>query len=107
MSSRLSIDKLGGRVKLSERGEKNDGLWSSTDLLEVGSDGLELSVDLGDPDDDEDKYAGYVHLELSAYHVENEQTKRAFHSHLWACLDRRQTQELHAYLGYLLQHEMK
>ena len=102
MGTRLEIDDVGGTVVLGERGEKNEEeYWSRTVLLDnISADEIDFRVDLGE--DDERCIIG-----LSAYHVENEETKRAFHLHLKAHLDHRQLQQLHGYLGYLLQYEIK
>ena len=99
MNTDLSF-RANGEIKVSERSEKEQdgGGWSSTDLLEVVTNNLELRIGLRDEDVEEEE----IFIELCEYHVENQETKRAFHTDLEAKLTLQDVKNLHAFLGYIL-----
>jgi hypothetical protein len=87
--------ELEGRFNVSERGkEKEPGTVECVKLVEKYIDDMNFSISFGEDDE-------YV-LSMAGYHVENDETKRAFHSHLKIILDRDQLGDLHAFLSFLL-----
>ncbi len=76
-----------------------DAGWSSTSLLDVAEEKVELRVGVGEAEDKED----HVSVGLYTWHVENPDTGRVFHTNLEILLNWEEVRQLHAYLGFLLQ----
>jgi hypothetical protein len=88
-----------GEIRVSERGKKNEnGLWDSIELVEVYVDeGQHVSISI----DCTDNVDG-ISIGLSAHHIENEESGRAFHPALDAHLDWTATRQLRDFLSLLL-----
>jgi len=70
-----------GKFSVSERGkEMSPGLYSSINLVEKDVEEINLDIDI--------KEEKLLTLSISDYHVENEDTKRCFHSNLECQLSR-------------------
>lgn len=71
-----------GKFSVSERGEKNEhGGYNSIELVNKNIEDISLDIDVNEE--------GLISLSISDYHIENEETKRWFHSNLECYLSRR------------------
>jgi hypothetical protein len=91
-----------GKASLSEYHRKTE---TGADLLEHSFDkGIELEVmfgwDQGGPEDE----SLFCAVQAGFFHLVNPETERQFCAHVTAHLDREQLSQLHAYIGFLLQH---
>lgn len=98
--SRMTFEGVKGNVAVGERGsQRKNGGWNRKNLVEVEYGDIYFEVDTTDED-------GLVTLALSAYHVENDENKKAYHCSLEIKLDRKQVQRLRGFLKYVLEHEL-
>lgn len=101
MGTSFDLDDLGGYASLDERGTQDEkGYWGKTELIDRDAD---VSLDVAVDSDDDGRWLA---LKLSTFHIENEETKRVFHFHLKAYLNRAQAERLIGYLEYVIKHEM-
>jgi hypothetical protein len=92
----FDLDNMSGRVELSER-DKYDGCgWTSTLLVSRLVNDGSLSVIFRD-----EGVRFYTHT----HHIENEETRRAFHVVLDWNLSWQEVAHLHDFLGMLLKWE--
>ena len=90
---------VSGVVSLSERGGLDEkDYYERLELVKKDHDDVHFRVSVGSGDD-------LLEVQISCYHVESEETGRAFHCSIEARLDRKQLAKLHGYIGYLLEHE--
>ena len=90
----IDFDDLPGVVEVSERDAQDEnGLWSSTMLVEKKEAEPDLSVTLNDDG---------AKIYVSAHHVENDETKRAFHVRLDLNLSWNDIARLHDFLELLI-----
>jgi len=90
----ISFQEIGGEVEISERGKQTgEGIWPSIKLVESDESNVHLYA--------RNSSEG-VEISMSAYHVENEETNRAFHTNLEVTLNRQELASLHDFLGLLL-----
>lgn len=83
-------------IGISERGpQEENGGYNSTNLVETEHEG-ELSIGI-----DEDCADGEIYLRLSSYHIENQESGRAFHSSARVYLSPDQVNRLVHFLNYL------
>jgi hypothetical protein len=103
----VSLDiEANGIANLSERGSKTEcGGYNSVELINYKSvDGMRLSVDLTEDDAEEENIKGMVKIRLCCYHVPTEGEERHFHSFLEIFLCRKEAEQLHGFIGFLLAH---
>jgi hypothetical protein len=91
-----------GKVSLSEYHRKAE---TSEDLLEHSFDKkIELDVQFGWEQGGPEDENLFCTVEAGFFHLINPETHRQFCCHVEAHLDREQLSQLHAYIGFLLQH---
>jgi len=94
----FSFDEMPGRFEISERGEEEENGWTSECLVNRKvEDDMNLSLGLIDEDG--------ISLTMDAFHIEDEETKRAFHAVLKTTLRWNDVKILRDCLNVLL--EMK
>jgi hypothetical protein len=91
-----------GEAEVLERGEQaEDEGYASTNLVHVMMDKISCSVSYNEA---EELVEGRPFtLRLSAYHMENEETKRAFHTHLSMAMNRAQAQMMRDALDFFIE----
>jgi hypothetical protein len=97
-----------GKASVSERkdGQAPDR-YASDELVDHYIPKIELSLYSTDPDEEEEAHWGKrrITLSLHAYHIENAETGRAFHTSLEVALSRQQGQVLRDALSFFLAQE--
>jgi len=90
-----------GRVNLNERGERDaDNNWQSTPLLEALSP--ETMLNVRTPEEDEQRPPNTIAvLQLSDYHLTNEESGRTFHASIEIFLTLGEVEQLRAFLGVI------
>jgi hypothetical protein len=99
--------ETGGVVALSERGSETDyGGFNSIQLISDKTvNDMALCVSLTDREHaEEENIKGTVQIRLSSYHVPTEGEERHFHSALEIFLCRKEAEQLHGFIGFLLAH---
>lgn len=102
--SDIELESEDGEVDLSERGEKSDGAYLSKRLVDrMGPVSFrafwQVENSHGEPRD-----VPGVGFQLSTFHLVDEESGRAFHSHLTVPLSKSEVAALRTWLGFMLKH---
>jgi hypothetical protein len=96
----LCFADLSGRISVAERGQQNDrGFWDSNEFV---SRDIENDIDLTVACEQDE-----IRIVLSAAHIENKETNRAFHSHINCNLEWNEVKQLRDFLSLILTWQLE
>ena len=98
-----------GEVEISERTERNPeataaGMYDTIQLVAMLDETVHFSIDRDTrTDDNGDRWENFLTVRTDVFHVENEETKRAFHSHVTFHMPLAHAAQLRDFLTLLLE----
>jgi hypothetical protein len=103
-----------GTVDVAERRDcdpPDEARYDSTKLVDAYVKGVELWASYDPDPDDEDKafWGGerLFTLRIGTYHVDNDETQRAFHAHLSVAMTRQEAEALRDGLAFFIAQDMR